>query len=69
MKASTPTSWRLVVRVRFEKPGPQGTGVPVVRYLPTASYHVAKSALLAHFDPRCRWGLEVTPGYFVSAAA
>lgn len=58
-----------VVRVRFEKPGPQGTAVPVVRYFPTETYREAKSALLAHFDLRCRWSVEVTPGYFVAAAS
>ena len=58
-----------VVRVRFEKPGPQGTVVPVIRYFPTETYPEARAALLAHFDLRCRWSVEVTPGYFVSAPA
>jgi hypothetical protein len=58
-----------VTRIRFEKPGPQSTVIPVVRYLATETYREAKSALLSHFDLRCRWGVEVTPGYFVSAGA
>lgn len=56
-----------VVRVCFEKPGPQGTVVPVVRYLPNKTYPEARAALLAHFDPRCRWSMVETPGYFVSS--
>ena len=55
-----------VVRVRFDKPGPGGMDVPVVRYLPTESYPDAKAALFAHFDMRCRWSADVTPGYFIS---
>jgi len=58
-----------VLRIRFEKPGPQGTMVPVERYFPAETYPEAKAALLAHFDPRCRWSVEATPGYFVPAAA
>jgi hypothetical protein len=60
---------KAVVRVRFEKPGPQSTVVPVIRYLPNKTYPEAKAALLAHFDLRCRWSLVATPGYFVSTAA
>lgn len=56
-----------VVRLRFEKPGPGGTAIPVIRYLATESFREAKAALLAHFDLRCRWSLEATPGYFVIA--
>jgi hypothetical protein len=56
-----------VVRLRFEKPGPYGTAIPVVRYLQRESFREAKAALLAHFDLRCRWSLEATPGYFVAA--
>lgn len=58
-----------VVRVRFDKPGPQGTVVPVTRYLSNPTYPEAKAALLAHFDLRCRWSLVTTPGYFVAAPA
>ena len=60
---------KAVVRVRFEKPGPQGTVVPVIRYLPNKTYPEARAALLAHFDPRCRWNVVETPGYFVSSPA
>ncbi len=55
-----------VVRVRFDKAGPQGSVVPVVRYLPTEALPEAKAALLAHFDLHHRWSAEVTPGYFIS---
>lgn len=58
-----------VVRIRFDKPGLQGTTVPVVRFFPTETYREAKAALLAHFDLRCRWSVDVTPGYFISAPA
>jgi hypothetical protein len=44
-----------VVRVRYEKPGPQDSVVPVERLL------------LAHADPGCGRRLEATPGYFVPA--
>lgn len=57
-----------VLRVRFEKPGPQGTVVLVERFLPAETYPKAKAALLAHFDPRCGGSVEATPGYFVPAA-
>ena len=56
-----------VLRVRFDKPGPRGTLVPVERFLPAETYPQAKAALLSHFDPRCRWSVSATPGYFVSA--
>ena len=55
-----------VLRVEFEKPGPQGTTVPVVRFFPTEDYPQARAALLAHFDVRCRWTVQSTPGYFVN---
>lgn len=57
-----------VLRVRFEKPAPEGapTIVPVVRFLPTETYPEAKEALLGHFDQDCRKSLEETPGYFVT---
>ena len=58
-----------VLRVRFEKPGPEdaATVVPVVRFLPCETYPEAKEALLGHFDEDCLKTLEETPGYFVSA--
>ncbi len=74
--AETPAAWdsgldadelQPVLRLRFEKPGPQGTMVPVERYFPAETYPEAKAALLAHFDPRCRWSVQATPGYFVPA--
>ena len=76
--AETPAIWgaafdadvlRPVLRLRFEKPGPQGAMVPVERFFPAETYPEAKAALLAHFDPRCRWSVEATPGYFVPVPA
>ena len=58
-----------VLRIRFEKPGPYGSVIPVERFFPAETYPEAKAALLAHFDPRCRWSVEATPGYFVPAAS
>jgi hypothetical protein len=63
-----PDALEPVLRVRFEKPGPEGILVPVVRFFPTETYPQAKAALLAHFDPRCRWSVQASPGYFVAAA-
>jgi len=57
-----------VLRIQFEKPGPQGTIIPVVRFFAAETYAEARAALLAHFDPRCRWSEAATPGYFVPAA-
>jgi hypothetical protein len=57
-----------VLRIRFEKPGPQGTIIPVVRFFAAETYEQARAALLAHFDPRCRWSVDATPGYFVAAS-
>jgi hypothetical protein len=56
-----------VLRVRFEKPAPEGSStiVPVVRFLSLETYPEAKEALLGHFDADCRGTLEETPGYFV----
>jgi hypothetical protein len=56
-----------VVRVRYDKPGPQDSVVPVERFLPAESYPKAKAALLAHAGPGCGRRLEATPGYFVPA--
>jgi len=56
-----------VLRVRFERPGPQGMLVPVERFLAAETYLTAKAALLARADPRCGRSLEATPGYFVPA--
>jgi hypothetical protein len=57
-----------VLRIQFERPGPQRTVIPVVRFFAAETYPEARAALLAHFDPRCRWSVEATPGYFVPAA-
>ena len=59
-----------VLRVRFEKPAPEGaaTIVPIVRFLSSETYPEAKEALLGHFDEDCRKSLEETPGYFVTGA-
>ena len=57
-----------VLRIRFEKPGPDGTPVPVERFFPAETYREARAAMLAHFDPRCRWTVTAAPGYFVPAA-
>jgi len=43
------------------------TLVPVVRFFPTETYPQAKAALLAHFDPRCRWSVDASPGYFIAS--
>ncbi|HUG54231.1 MAG TPA: hypothetical protein VMR21_11545 [Vicinamibacteria bacterium] len=56
-----------VLRIRFEKPGPDGSVIPVERFFPAETYPQARAALLAHFDPRCRWSVVATPGYFVPA--
>jgi hypothetical protein len=58
-----------VLRICFEKPGPQGTIIPVVRFFAAEIYEQARAALLAHFDPRCRWSVDATPGYFVAASS
>jgi len=58
-----------VLRVRFHKPGPQGIAIPVERFFPVETYPEARSALLAHFDPRCGRSVEATPGYFVPLGA
>jgi len=57
-----------VVRVCFERPGPDGTPVPAERYFAAEIYREARAALLAHFDPRCRFTVTAAPGYFVPAA-
>jgi hypothetical protein len=56
-----------VLRVRFEKPGPEGMVVPVERFLAAETYPTARAALLAHAGPRGPEDLETTPGYFVPA--
>ena len=62
-----PETLEPVLRVRFEKSGPEGLIVPVVRFFPCETYPEAKEALLGHFDKDCRETLEETPGYFLAA--
>jgi hypothetical protein len=57
-----------VLRIEFEKRGDAGVAVPVRRFFPAETYPEAQAALLAHFDPRHRWSITATPGYFVPAA-
>ena len=63
-----PDALEPVLRVRFDKPGPAGAVIPVERYFPAETYPQAKAALLGHFNPRCRWNVEVTPGYFLASS-
>ena len=62
-----PEALQPVLRVRFERSGPQGMVVPVERFLAAETYPKAKAALLAQSDPSCGQRLEATPGYFVPA--
>ena len=63
-----PETLEPVLRISFDKPGPEGSIVPVVRFLPSETYPEAKEALLGHFDEECRETLEETPGYFLAAS-
>jgi hypothetical protein len=54
-----------VLRIRFEKPGPNGLAVPVERYFPAETYPEAQEALLHHFEDVPVSRIEATPGYFV----
>jgi hypothetical protein len=55
-----------VLRVQFERPGPNGVPVPVERFFPAETYPQAREALLSHFIEVSRLeGLASTPGYFV----
>jgi len=54
-----------VLRVRFQKPGPQGTMVTVERYFPAETYPEAQEALLSHAENASCSRLSATPGYFV----
>jgi hypothetical protein len=52
-----------VVRIRFERPGPNGVAVPVERFFPAETYPLAQETLLSHFEsPRV---VAATPGYFI----
>jgi len=54
-----------VLRVRFQKPGPQGTLVTVERYFPAETYPEAQEALLSHVENASCSRLSAMPGYFV----
>lgn len=54
-----------VLRVRFQKPGPQGTVLDVERYFPAETYPEAQEALLSHAENASCRRLSATPGYFV----
>jgi hypothetical protein len=58
-----------VLRVRFERPGPNGLGVPVERFFPAESYPEAQEALLHHFEGLPVSALKATPGYFIPVRA
>jgi hypothetical protein len=60
-----PDCLEAVARVRFERTGPHGTRIPVARFMPVGTLSEGRTALLAHFDVRCRWTVETTPGYFL----
>lgn len=65
---SDPDLLEPVLRVRFERPGPQGFPVPVERFLAAETYPEAQQALLRHFGGGGR-ELVATPGYFVPHGA
>ena len=54
-----------VLRVRFQKPGPQGTVFTMERYFPAETYPEAQEALLSHAENAACRQLSATPGYFV----
>jgi hypothetical protein len=54
-----------VLRVRFEKPGPNGLGVPVERFFPAETYPEAQEALLHHYEGVPVSPVQATPGYFI----
>jgi len=59
-----------VLRVRFERPGPNGVLVPIERFFPAETYPQAQEALLRHFEGASRpRNLFATPGYFLPATA
>ena len=56
-----------VLRVRFERQGPEDSDVPVERFFPAETYPQARHALLTHFDGALRArSVRATPGYFVA---
>jgi hypothetical protein len=54
-----------VLRLRFQKPGPQGTVVTLERYFPAETYPEAQEALLGHKENAGCRRLSATPGYFI----
>jgi len=54
-----------VLRLRFQKPGPQGTVMTLERYFPAETYPEAQEALLSHVENAACRRLSATPGYFV----
>jgi hypothetical protein len=54
-----------VLRVRFQKPGPQGTMVTVERFFPAETYPEAQEALLSHVENASCSRMSAMPGYFV----
>jgi hypothetical protein len=55
-----------VLRLRFERDGPQDSDVPVERFFPAETYPEARRALLSHFESALRArSVRATPGYFV----
>lgn len=53
-----------VFRISLERPGPQGSLVPVERFFAAETYPLAREALLSHVRGLRR--LRATPGYFVT---
>jgi hypothetical protein len=53
-----------VFRIRLERPGPQGSLVPVERFFAAETYPLARETLLSHVTGLRR--LRATPGYFVT---
>jgi len=54
-----------VLRIRFERQGPQGWPVLVERYFPAETYPEAQEALLQHYERGVEARVRATPGYFV----
>jgi hypothetical protein len=53
-----------VFRISLERPGPQGSMVPVERFFAAETYPLAREALLSHVPGLRR--LRATAGYFVT---
>jgi hypothetical protein len=54
-----------VLRIRFERQGPQGWPLLVERYFPAETYPEAQEALLHHYERGVESRLRATAGYFV----